>query len=131
MTCARSEVVREGEIGVYHCVHRCVRRAFLCGEDERTGSSFEHRRRWMQDRLQELSSVFAIDVGGFSVMSNHLHLVLRMRPDLAQTAAQAQRLVSLGAGCEGSARHVSRSDRPDRSISITFSQPARLTANRR
>ena len=83
MTCARSEVVREGEIGVYHCVHRCVRRAFLCGEDERTGRSFEHRRGWIRDRLKELSSIFAVEVGGFSVMANHVHAVLRTRPDLA------------------------------------------------
>ena len=27
--CARSEIVRCGEVGVYHCWARCVRRAFL------------------------------------------------------------------------------------------------------
>lgn len=39
---ARYEVLDPGEIQVLHCVQRCVRRAFLCGQDPLTGQSFEH-----------------------------------------------------------------------------------------
>ena len=81
---ARKEIVREGEVGIYHCVARCVRRAFLCGDDPLTGKSFEHRRGWVQERLELLAANFACDVCGFSAMANHLHVVLRTRPDVAE-----------------------------------------------
>ena len=81
--CARRELVREGEVGIYHCVQRCVRRAFLCGLDELTGAAYDHRREWIRDRLEELARIFSADVYGFAVMANHLHVIVRVRPDLA------------------------------------------------
>ncbi len=83
--CARREIVREGEVGTYHCVSRCVRRAFLCGVDPYTRQSFEHRKRWIRDRLVQLAEIFAVDVCGYAVMCNHVHVIVRVRPDLVGT----------------------------------------------
>jgi hypothetical protein len=79
----RCELVDESEIGSYHCVARCVRRAFLCGDDPVSGQNFDHRRTWIRDRLEALAASFGIEVISFAVMSNHLHVILRTRPDVA------------------------------------------------
>ncbi|MBM7074736.1 transposase, partial [Shewanella sp. 202IG2-18] len=73
----------------YHCVSRCVRRAFLCGVDSYSGISYEHRREWVETRLLELAEVFAIDICAYAVMSNHLHIVLRVDVDLIQSWSDA------------------------------------------
>ena len=69
----------------YHCVSRCVRRAFLCGQDELTGQSYEHRRGWIEDKILSLAAIFAIDVCAYAVMSNHTHLVLHVNTEKANS----------------------------------------------
>ena len=83
MTVPRREIVDESVSGVYHYISRCVRRACLCGYDTVQGRSFDHRKEWVRDRLQFLGDIFAVDLLAYAVMSNHLHTVLRNRPEVA------------------------------------------------
>ena len=84
MATPRSLVVVDGEVAAYHCMARCVRRAALCGDDPLTGRNHDHRKSWLQNRLQQLAAAFAFDIGSYAIMSNHLHVVLKSRPDLTR-----------------------------------------------
>ena len=72
MAIARAKLVDLTVTRWYHCVSRCVRKAFLLGEGEHS------RQEWLENRLEELAEIFAVAVGGFAVMHNHLHVLLRL-----------------------------------------------------
>ena len=85
MTIARAQQIDLSVTPYYHCINRCVRRAFLCGVDDQTGISYEHRRGWISDKIKALSETFAIDVAAYAVMSNHYHIVLRIDQEQAES----------------------------------------------
>ncbi len=76
MTAPRSELVDIGLTRYYHCISRCVRQAFLCGE------GYDHRKQWLEERLELLAQNFAISVCSFSAMDNHLHVLVRLDGDI-------------------------------------------------
>ena len=77
MTMARAHLVDVSVTRWYHCITRCVRRAFLLGEGP------INRKEWIENRPRELAEIFSLSVGGFSVLDNHLHVLVRLDPDTA------------------------------------------------
>ncbi len=78
MTIARSRIVDLQSTRWYHCISRCVRKSFLLADE------VHDRKSWIDNRLKKLEAIFVISVGGFSTMDNHLHLLLRIDPDIAR-----------------------------------------------
>lgn len=83
MPIARKNQISLDDTRYYHCISRCVRRAFLFGIDRLTKRSFDHRKDWLVKRFHQLSAAFAIRICAYSVMSNHYHLVLYVDSDQA------------------------------------------------
>lgn len=87
---ARKDIVDPDEVGAYHCTSRCVRQAFLCGKGKGKGKGRRKRRReinrlkWFDVRVQQLLSVFLVDLLAYTFLDNHFHSILRIRPDLAE-----------------------------------------------
>lgn len=90
MTRPRSELIALEDTPYYHCVSRCVRRAFLCGDDHYTGQNFDHRKQWIVDRLKLLGEVFTIDIAAYAIMSNHYHVVLHVDKDRCDKLSKDQ-----------------------------------------
>jgi hypothetical protein len=63
MTKPRYAQVSLAETPWYHIVSRCVRRAFLCGVDSRSGQSYEHRREWVEKRIKQLAAMVGTLIG--------------------------------------------------------------------
>ena len=78
MARARNSLIDLSETPYYHLCTRCVRRAFLTGEDSVSQRSYDHRRQWIVNRFRFLSDIFAIDICAYAVMSNHYHLVVKV-----------------------------------------------------
>jgi Transposase IS200 like len=74
MTRVRSETVAADRPGTYHLITRCVRRERLLDRGE--------RKEWLCRGLVNWLSHMGIDLLAYAVMGNHLHLVVRLRPDV-------------------------------------------------
>jgi hypothetical protein len=85
---ARKNLVSLQDTPYYHCVARCVRRAWLWGVDEYAGTDYSHRKQWVIERLAQLCRIFSIEVCAYAVMSNHYHVVLFVNRERARQWSQ-------------------------------------------
>ena len=69
---ACKELIAVEDTPFYYCISRCVRCAYLCGEDYQSGQNFDHCKGWLVERIKFLSSVFAIDVGAYGVKAKQV-----------------------------------------------------------
>ena len=79
---ARSEVFDPDEIVIAHVYNRTVGRCFLMGDDPVSGKNFDHRKVWIEQYLKQFAAQFGIDLLGIGILSNHIHQILRNRPDV-------------------------------------------------
>ena len=84
MAIPRRELVDPETPCFYHCISRCVRRAYLCGDDPFTGNSCDHRKAWIEKRMLQLAAIFSVELYAYAVMDNHYHLVLHLDPKRPQ-----------------------------------------------
>ncbi|MCL4191441.1 MAG: hypothetical protein KJZ87_06815 [Thermoguttaceae bacterium] len=75
MTVARSQLVDVDITPWYHVISKTVRGAFLLADGA------EDRKLWLEKRLEELSGCFAVEVAGFAILDNHLHVLVRLCPE--------------------------------------------------
>ncbi len=59
-----------------------MRKAFFCGNDPVTEKDFEYRRDWISKSEERLAGLFGIEEAFHGELSNHVHLILRTRPDV-------------------------------------------------
>jgi hypothetical protein len=83
MARARESLIDLDATPYYHCIDRCIRRSFLCGDDIYSGNNFDHRRTCLVDIIKLLGSVFLIDIAAYAIISNHYHLILKVNRDEA------------------------------------------------
>ena len=88
MTISRRKLIEPQITPFYHVINRCVRRAYLCGDDPYNGKNYHHRRGWIVNKIKQLAAVFCIDVCAYAVMSNHYHLVLKIDTEQQQKLTQ-------------------------------------------
>lgn len=86
MTTARKEIVDLEISRWYHCISRCVRGASLMQDspdDSPPDLPLQDRKQWIEDRLEVLTGLFSVAVAGFAILDNHLHVLCRLDPHVA------------------------------------------------
>ena len=79
----RNQIIDPDTVGIYHCYNQVAQQWFLLGYDYALRQDFSHRREWLRTGLKRLAGAMAVEVLDYSVLGNHIHTILRNRPDIA------------------------------------------------
>ncbi|BCE00422.1 transposase [Marinicellulosiphila megalodicopiae] len=90
MPIARSKLVSVEATPFYHLISRCCRQCYILGKDAVTKKDYSHRQEWIENRLEELPSIFNIKVASYAIMSNHFHLVVFVDKDESSKLSDLQ-----------------------------------------
>lgn len=115
----------------YHLVSNCVRHAWLCGKDGRTGKDYSHRKRWLVDRMLALARCFAVEIDAYAVMSNHFHLVVHYDPMACEDWSQEEVAARWVDAFPPTDRGVVAEERKAETRELMLGDPERLERARR
>jgi REP element-mobilizing transposase RayT len=79
---SRSSRISPDEVTIVHVTTQVAQQMFLLGKDSSSGQDFSHRKDWIINIMSFQSLYMGIDVLRFAVMDNHVHFLLRTRPDV-------------------------------------------------
>ena len=122
----RAELFQAAEIGIVHTVQRCVRRAWLAGVDAQSGKDYSFRKEWIRRRMEALASVFAMDVLTYAILSNHMHLILRNRPDVVAAWSDQEVAIRWLRVFPGRRLEEHLAEPTDNDVNMLVNQPERL-----
>lgn len=83
MTRPRSTQISLERTSYYHCMSRCVRKAFLINPDNISKKNYNHRQKIIENKILALSKHFCITVPAYAIMSNHYHVILHVDKEKA------------------------------------------------
>ena len=78
----RSSIFPKAVTYITHAIAKTAQDIFLMGNDPVTKKDYSHRKEWIAEIMRFQASLMAIDVLGYAIMSNHVHFMLRSRPDI-------------------------------------------------
>ncbi|MCD8481590.1 MAG: hypothetical protein LR015_02260 [Verrucomicrobia bacterium] len=81
MAIARKHIIDRSEAGYYLLTNRCVRQAFSLGSGPVDEYFYYLRKKWIEELMLYLSSIFLNDLLNFNVMDNHMHLITFFDPE--------------------------------------------------
>ena len=86
----RSEVLDPHQVEAVHLYNRTIDGLYLLGKNPDTGEDFSYRQGWLVDKMNQLFAHLCIELLSYGVLSNHYHLNVRTRPDIAASLTDRQ-----------------------------------------